>query len=156
MIRKAESRDIDRLVALRCEMLESISGNRTTRDGQEIIKRFFTERWDFKNPVYFVYEDGVGIRGMAAVSFFPSLPSIQNPTGKCALIFDVSVTAAARCHGIGRRLLKVVIRHCAEKGIGFIHLNASEMGKGIYRSLGFEEHKACPEMRMFYHQISEF
>lgn len=93
--------------------------------------------------------------GMAAISLFSGLPSEKNPYGKCALIYDVSVTSGARGNGYGRKLMRSVLRFCREEQVGFIHLNASEMGKTLYQSLGFTEYHCCPEMRMYHEKLKQ-
>lgn len=40
---------------------------------------------------------------------------------------------------VGTAILKRLIHHTQEKGYDIVMLNASEMGKGLYRKFGFED-----------------
>ena len=52
---------------------------------------------------------------------------------------------AVRRHGIAKRLMDEMIEWCRKEGFGSVSLHASEYGRPLYASLGFQ---ATNEMRL--------
>ncbi|HME53245.1 MAG TPA: GNAT family N-acetyltransferase [Candidatus Lokiarchaeia archaeon] len=140
-IRFATKDDIPSMVNLRRELLEY--ERKVPLDDEDIIaiEQFYKETWDGSNPAYFVCASGKKLLGHVACTMFPAMPSAKNPSGLCAYVFDVSVTATERGKGIGRALMKKLLQYCKEQGVGYIALDATYLGEPLYRSLGFTEPK---------------
>jgi GNAT superfamily N-acetyltransferase len=58
--------------------------------------------------------------------------------------FTASIPSFRR-RGIGWRLTETIVAWCRERGFRWIYLHASEQGRPLYESLGFE---ASSEMRL--------
>lgn len=83
--------------------------------------------------------------GCSSVEIVQWVPGRQDPTPLRAWIHSVYVDRLFRRRGIGRRLTETIIAWCHRQGFQWIYLHASEQGRHLYESLGFEP---CSEMRL--------
>src|SRR5579862_6171022 len=83
--------------------------------------------------------------GCGAVEIVQWVPSRLDPTPRRAWIHSVYVEPAFRRRGIGRQLTETMVAWCREQGFRSIYLHASEQGRLLYETLGFE---TSTEMRL--------
>lgn len=137
--RFADIRDIDLLVRLRLEFLEVNENNEQYEVIKENCYTYFQD--SFKTglcDVVLAEEDG-RIVGTAIVFYYQSVPSVFNVSGKNAYITSMYVKEECRRKGIATIMLQQLIDNAKKKGYSIIMLNASEMGKGLYKKLGFTD-----------------
>ena len=81
--------------------------------------------------------------GVVLISPWPSHPY----DGQCrrATILNMYTDPPFRRQGIARRLMQTMIGWCREQGFVHVTLHASDKGRPLYQSLGFE---ATNEMRL--------
>jgi ribosomal protein S18 acetylase RimI-like enzyme len=91
-----------------------------------------------------VAPDG-GLAGGAAVAIIPWPPGAWNPDHRRAYILNMYVYPEYRRLGLARRLTRTCIEWCREQGFPSVTLHASQFGRGLYESLGFEQ---TNEMRL--------
>nr|MDO8109684.1 GNAT family N-acetyltransferase [Candidatus Sigynarchaeota archaeon] len=139
VIRMATKADIPGMVKLRRELLEYVRKAPLSDADIAAIQHFYTTVWNGTSPAYFVCPIGKAIVGQAAVSVFPALPSSKNPSGLCGYVYDVSVMSSERRKGIARALITALLWFCKDHRIGYLALDATDMGEPLYRSLGFKE-----------------
>jgi GNAT superfamily N-acetyltransferase len=72
-------------------------------------------------------------------------PTRANPGGQMARVVNVFTLENWRRRGIARALLQEVLRRCEDLGVCEFNLGATQAGRKLYRSLGFDEYRA--EMR---------
>ena len=84
----------------------------------------------------------VGGGGVAEIALPPGPFS---PTPTRPEILNVFVEPAYRRQGIARRLMEVMIEWCRERGFSSVFLHASDEGRPLYASMGFQP---TPEMRL--------
>lgn len=89
--------------------------------------------------------DGDVVVGGAGAVLLDWGPTRANPGGQLARIVNVFTVAKWRRRGIARALLQVLLQRCEEMGVSEFNLGATEAGRELYRSLGFNEYPA--EMR---------
>jgi GNAT superfamily N-acetyltransferase len=87
-------------------------------------------------------DDVVGGAGAVLLDWGPTR---ANPGGQMARIANVFIEEALRGRGMARELLVAVMRQCEALGVREFNLGATPQGRGLYRSLGFEDYPA--EMR---------
>jgi GNAT superfamily N-acetyltransferase len=80
--------------------------------------------------------------GIAFVSLPPGpfAPTLSRPE-----IINLYVEPGHRHRGIARQLMEVMIGWCRERGFVSVYLHASDEGRPLYASMGFEP---TPEMRL--------
>ena len=83
--------------------------------------------------------------GCGAVEIVRWVPGRLDPTSRRAWIHSVYVEPSLRRRGIGRQLTETMVAWCREQGFKFVYLHASEEGRPLYESLGFEP---STEMRL--------
>lgn len=83
--------------------------------------------------------------GCGAVEIVRWVPGRLDPTSRRAWIHSVYVEPSLRRRGIGRQLTETMVAWCREQGFKFVYLHASEHGRPLYESLGFEP---STEMRL--------
>jgi GNAT superfamily N-acetyltransferase len=83
--------------------------------------------------------------GCGSVEIVQWVPGMLDPTPRRARIHSVYIEPSFRRRGIGRRLTETMVTWCREQGFHWIYLHASEQGRPLYESLGFE---CSTEMRL--------
>ena len=76
--------------------------------------------------------------GCGSVEIVPWAPGRHNPSPRRAWIHSLYVEPAFRRRGIGRLLTQTMVAWCREQGFEWVYLHASEQGRPLYESLGFE------------------
>lgn len=89
--------------------------------------------------------DGDVVVGGAGAVLLDWGPTRANPGGQMARVVNVFTVENWRRRGIARALLQEVLRRCEGLGVREFNLGATEAGRELYRSLGFNEYPA--EMR---------
>ena len=136
--RKTTKADIDLLMELRLEMLRKVNNlpdsYKYTDELIECSRRYFLEG-DQTTTVAF---DGNRAAGCASISYIEIMPTFSHPTGKRAHIMNVYTRDEYRRQGVARKLVTMLINEAAERGVTEISLDATDMGKPLYITLGFE------------------
>lgn len=94
--------------------------------------RAFTETVEKENFRYFVAEESGEILGYCGFLFVLDEAEIPN----------VCVKASARCRGIGKQMMTVLIEEAKKLGMAMLYLEVRESNapaRALYQSLGFEE-----------------
>ena len=77
--------------------------------------------------------------GVGSVDYHTEMPTVANPTGKCAFLMNIYTAPEYRRKGIATRIVEMLIADAREKGAGSVMLEATEMGARLYRKMGFAE-----------------
>ena len=94
--------------------------------------RAFTETVEKDNFRYFVAEESGEILGYCGFLFVLDEAEIPN----------VCVKASARCRGLGKQMMTVLIEEAKKLGMAMLYLEVRESNapaRALYQSLGFEE-----------------
>jgi GNAT superfamily N-acetyltransferase len=87
-------------------------------------------------------DEPVGGAGLWIQQWTPQVPDLST---RRAYVMNVYVEAEHRRQGLARQLLNTVLESCRSDGIFFVLLHASDEGRPLYASLGFEQ---TNEMRL--------
>ncbi len=137
--RFADIRDIDLLVRLRLEFLEVNEDNEQYEVIKENCYTYFQDFLETGLCDVVLAEEDDRIVGTVIVFYYQSVPSVFNVLGKNAYITSMYVKEECRRKGIATIMLQQLIDNAKKKGYSIIMLNASEMGKELYKKLGFTE-----------------
>ena len=85
---------------------------------------------------YLVF-DGDDFVGAGGISFFKVMPTFHNPTGQKAYIMNMYTKPEYRRKGIAYKTLDLLIAEAKRKGITSISLEATDMGRPLYKKYGF-------------------
>ena len=89
--------------------------------------------------------DGEQIIAGGAVVITPWPAHAYEPICRRATILNVYTEPEYRHRGIARQLMETIIAWCREEGFARVTLHASQYGRPLYESLGFEQSN---EMRL--------
>jgi len=140
-IREATISDLDYLVDHRRAMFREMgSGDaRALAKVDEVSAQYFTQA--LRNDTYkgwlAVGEGGEVVGGGGIVlAPWPGFPG-ENLAER-AWILNMYTEPHARRQGVAKRLLRVMIEWCRAKGFAAVSLHASDLGRPIYESIGFQ------------------
>jgi GNAT superfamily N-acetyltransferase len=86
-----------------------------------------------------VAEDAVGqvmAGGGIVIAAWPGHPTERR--GERAWILNIYTEPGARRLGLARRLMATMIEWCHEHGLSMVSLHASDAGRPLYETIGFE------------------
>lgn len=142
-IRQATLADLPLLLRYRRAMAEEMDGNNEAAVNRMVVAlepylraAIAERRWHS-----WVAEPG----GCGSVEIVPWVPGRQDPAPRRAWIHSVYVEPAFRRRGIGRQLTQTIIAWCREQGFEWVYLHASDQGRPLYASIGFQ---SSSEMRL--------
>ena len=136
----ADLSDLEALVSSRIKVL--IAANRLSEDtDMSVIEQQSREYYrqsltDGSHTAYLVY-DGDDIIAAGGVSYYRVMPTCDVPTGRKAYIMNMYTDPRYRRQGIAMKTLALLIEDAKAKGITFISLEATDMGRPLYERYGF-------------------
>jgi GNAT superfamily N-acetyltransferase len=130
--------DIPLLIELRKRQLIDEGQNPDVNMDQELVK-FFNNHFADNTLVEWVAEEDGKIVGTAAILFFEFPPAFTNPSGIKGYITNMFTVPEYRGQGLASELLKKVLDEARSRSVKNILLAASDMGKPVYKKVGFEE-----------------
>jgi GNAT superfamily N-acetyltransferase len=114
----------------------------------------YDENFIFESRRYFesgeqttvIASDGETLVGCASLSYTWIMPTFSHPTGNRAHLMNVYTRADYRRRGISKKMVEILIDEAKENGVTEISLDATEMGRSLYESLGFKASDSCMVM----------
>lgn len=138
--KKASIDDIDVLTETRIEVLRAANKLSDDIDMSEVKKQSYEyykqALIDGTHIAYLIYDEDVFI-GTGGVSFFRVMPTYHNPNGYKAYIMNMYTVPGYRRKGIAYKTLDMLVKDTKAKGINFISLEATDMGRPLYEKYGF-------------------
>lgn len=144
--RKTTKADMKILMKLRLEMLREVNGLSGEYE--------YDENFIFESRRYFesgeqttvIASDGETLVGCASLSYTWIMPTFSHPTGNRAHLMNVYTRADYRRREISKKMVEILIDEAKENGVTEISLDATEMGRPLYESLGFKASDSCMVM----------
>ncbi len=144
-LRDAHPADIPKLVTYRVLMFEEMARqagqmndavvmDRMNRDCNRIISAGFGA----EHVGWLIEHEARPVAG-AMVWLQPWLTTPKYPDAVRAYLHSVYTDPAHRGEGLARRLTEHAMEWCKAHGLGWLLLHASEQGRPLYESLGFEQ-----------------
>ena len=65
------------------------------------------------------------------------MPTYHNPSGRKAYIMNIYTRPEYRRRGVAYHVLDLLVRDCRERGVDFISLEATDLGRPLYEKYGF-------------------
>lgn len=144
--RKTTKADMKILMKLRLEMFREVNGLSGEYE--------YDENFIFESRRYFesgeqttvIASDGETLVGCASLSYTWIMPTFSHPTGNRAHLMNVYTRADYRRRGISKKMVEILIDESKENGVTEISLDATEMGRPLYESLGSKASDSCMVM----------
>ncbi len=148
-IQKADVDDLDLLMQWRMEVIQEVfppAEYEFPKDLEEQNRSYYQQALPAGQHIAcFAYVDGERV-GCGGVCLYQEIPSPDNPTGQCAYIMNIYCRPAYRKHGVGETIIRWLINQARDLGITKIYLETSEIGRNLYKEIGFSE---MPDMMKF-------
>lgn len=141
-IKKTDASDIEALIDIRLEMLRVVNELTDCAEFDKILIDSSREYFLNGDQTTVLAMDGGKIAGCASISYIWIMPTFSHPTGKRAHLMNVYVRDEFRRKGIAQKMVEFLIDDAKSRGVTEISLDATEMGKPLYKSLGFNENEA--------------
>ncbi|HEV2194093.1 MAG TPA: GNAT family N-acetyltransferase [Candidatus Acidoferrum sp.] len=140
-IRRARAEDLKHILHHRIAMFEEMG----FRDGavlnrvEAVSREYFTEAFRAGTYLGWIAEDSNGKvvgGGGIVVADWPGYPG-ENYSKRVWVLNMYTEPEARRC-GVARRLMQEMIEWCRGEGYSLVSLHASESGRPLYKSMGFQ------------------
>jgi len=140
-IRRACAEDLKHILHHRVAMFEEMGFREAAVLGQveAASRKYFAEALWAQTYLGWIAEDSGGQvvgGGGIVVAAWPGFPG-ENQT-KRAWILNMYTEPRVRRRGVARELMKAMTEWCRSEGYGSVSLHASEVGRPLYESMGFQ------------------
>ena len=139
---KASAGDIELLMFSRLEMLRAVNGLPSDYIFSDELMEKSREYFKSKNQTTVLAWDQ-GVIGCATMCYIEVMSTFSHPTGKRAHLMNVFTKKEYRRQGIAGKMLNMLIDEAKEKGVTEIRLDATDMGRALYKKFGFRESEEC-------------
>lgn len=140
-IKKATQNDIDDLMQLRLEMLKVVNSLNEDANFDEKLVQCSREYFLNGDQTTVFAMEGNKIAGCASISYITIMPTFSHPTGKRAHLMNVYTRKEFRRKGVGKMMINFLIDEAKSRGVTEINLDATEMGRPLYKALGFNSNE---------------
>ena len=140
-IKKATQNDIDNLMQLRLEMLKVVNSLNEDANFDEKLIQCSREYFLNGDQTTIFAMEGNKIAGCASISYITIMPTFSHPTGKRAHLMNVYTRKEFRRKGVGKMMINFLIDEAKSRGVTEISLDATEMGRPLYKGLGFNSNE---------------
>lgn len=131
--------DIELLMQVRLEMLRVVNNLSDEYVFDETLVAESRKYFENGNQTTILALDDEKVVGCASLSYIRIMPTFSHPTGIRAHLMNVYTKSEYRRKGISKRMVGMLINEAKEKGVTEISLDATEMGRPLYETLGFEK-----------------
>ncbi len=153
-VRMANHNDADTLIKVRfdyfaVEKLEIADDKRDLINSH--LKEYYSKHLNLDFFAAFVEDDSGNIVSTAFLVIFEKPANLSWPTGKTGMILNVHTYAKYRKMGYATKVMNLLIQEAKNQDLSYIELSASELGKPLYKKLGFQEleHSHFTQMKMY-------
>ena len=140
-IKKATQNDIDDLMQLRLEMLKVVNSLNEDANFDEKLIQCSREYFLNGDQTTVFAMEGNKIAGCASISYITIMPTFSHPTGKRAHLMNVYTRKEFRRKGVGKMMINFLIDEAKSRGVTEISLDATDMGRPLYKALGFNSNE---------------
>ena len=134
--------DIELLMQVRFEMLRKVNDLSDEYEYDETLVAESRKYFENGNQTTVLAIDDETVVGCASLSYIWIMPTFDHPTGIRAHLMNVYTKSGYRRRGISKRMVEMLIDEAKAKGVTEISLDSTEMGRPLYKALGFEENGA--------------
>lgn len=142
-VKIAKESDLSAVLEIRMEMLSVVNAGKSF--DESFVKRSREYFTNGEQTTVLAF-DGENAVGCATICYVQVMPMYSHPTGNRAHVMNVYVRDEYRRRGIAREMMKKLLDEAKNRGVTQITLDATESGRPLYQSLGFESSKEFMEL----------
>ncbi|RZT02170.1 GNAT family N-acetyltransferase [Cuneatibacter caecimuris] len=147
--KKATLEDIEVLTTTRVEVLRAANKLPRDADMSEVEKQsyiYYQKALENGTHIAYLVFDEKHFAGAGGVSFYQVMPTYHNPSGNRAYIMNMYTAPQYRRRGVAYKTLDLLVKDIKDRGITYISLEATDMGRLLYEKYGFV--KMVDEMKL--------
>lgn len=148
---KANAEHIEIVLSLRLKMLEVVNGSKERFD-EEFIRRSREFFLNGDQSTVLAY-DGETAVGCATICYISLMPTFDHPEGRRAHIMNVYTKDEYRRQGIAGQMISVLLEDARGRGVTYVDLDATDMGKPLYETLGFSPSEEYMGLKLLQNEI---
>ena len=152
--RMANHNDVDTLIKVRfdyfaTEKFEIANDKRDLISSQ--LKEYYSKHLNLDFFAAFIEDDSGNIVSTAFLVIFEKPANLSWPTGKTGIILNDHTYPKYRKMGYATKTMNLLIQEAKNQDLSYIELSASELGKPLYKKLGFQDFEPShfTEMKMY-------
>lgn len=130
--------DLEWIIDLRKQLLIE-EGQIVSFNIDEELNTFFENQLTSHQYVQWLVEEDNKVIATGAIQFISFPPSYFNPTGIRDYILNMYTHPDYRGKGIAKQLVNQLLKEAQRRKVQHIFLISSEMGKPLYKKIGFKE-----------------
>lgn len=140
IIKFSTKADLEKLISIRLEMLRIVND---LNENYEFSSDFKKEVSDYfingnQDTVIAIDEENENkIIGCATLSYIYIMPTFSHPSGKRGHLMNVYTNENYRRQGIAQKMINMLLEEAKKRKLTEISLDATEMGKPLYKKIGF-------------------
>ena len=138
----ASKDDMEALMQIRLEMLKVVNDLPADYMFSDELVSSSREYFESANQTTVLAIDEKVI-GCATLCYIEMMPTFSHPTGKRAHLMNVYTNSRYRRQGIAFEMINMLIDEARERGVTEISLDATELGRPLYKKCGFVESDEC-------------
>lgn len=149
-IRNATVNDLDRLIAVRMDFLETIKNPMTADEKERIcmqLREYFPRHLSAGDFIAVLAEEDGKLCASAYLMMVEKPANQSFPNGRTGTILNVFTYPEYRRRGIAGQVLLNLIWQAKLAGLSQLELTATQAGRPLYEKLGFALND-CPSMRL--------
>ena len=142
--KKATIDDLELLVKTRIEVLRAANKLDKSVDMSEVMQQsseYYSKALVNGSHTAYLVFDGEKFIGAGGVSYYRVMPTYHNQTGEKAYIMNMYTLPEYRREGIAFKTLDLLVKDAKKRDIVEISLEATDMGRALYKKYGFEKMK---------------
>lgn len=143
-VRMANLYDINRLIKLRFDYFDT-EEMEISNDKREMItsqlQQYYSNHLNLDFFATFIEDDNGTIVSAAFFVISEKPANLSWPTGKTGMFLNVLTYPEYRNKGYATTALNLLIEEAKKQNLSYIELSASELGKPLYKKLGFKENQ---------------
>lgn len=144
-IRIANLNDVDKLIKVRFDYFTTEKWEVTDEKIDMIssqLRQYYSKHLNIDFFAAFMEDDNGNIVSTAFLVIFEKPANLSWPTGKTGMFLNVLTYPEYRKMGYATSIMNLLIEEAKKQGVSYIELSASDLGKSLYKKLGFQEHKS--------------
>ena len=148
VILRADAAHEDAALSIRLDCLRAVG---RLQKGHTFSQAFITETRDFlrcADQTTLLALDGQLPIACATLCYKRCIPTLGHPTGRRAHLMNVYTAEGYRRQGIARQLLLALHEEAHQRGVTEITLDATDEGRKLYESLGYQVSSECMVLDM--------
>ncbi len=147
--RKAQLSDLDLLVQTRLAVLRA--ANELPPDTplpaiERQSRAYYADALSSHTHTAYLVFEGAHWVGAGGISYYRVMPTVDNPSGRKGYYMNLYVSPPYRRQGICTKLLDLLTADAHARGVTFLTLEATAMGRPVYERYGF--HPMPHEMKL--------